>query len=122
VPSTSDRHFGSVSDHTNLRLNIDSIEFVKDWKYFGTTIVSGKQFSFSARADLHSFYKAFNSIANVLNSDEIVLMKLLYTNCVSIFSYACSVKKFSSSEMTECNMGWEIKVFSPNPIHSRNRM
>ena len=95
VSKTKSMVFGSlsVSDCKNLQLNNDSIEFVKDWKYLGTTIVSGKEFSFSARADLHSFYKAFNSINNVLDSDEIVLMKLLYTNCVSIFSYACSVKK-----------------------------
>ena len=30
-------------------------------------------------------------------------MNLLYTNCIPILSYACSVKEYPASEMTDCN-------------------
>ena len=73
-------------------------------KYLGTTIVSGKCVSFTARPDITSFYRAANSVLNVLSdAHEDVLMSLLYTNCIPILSYACDVKEYSSSDMTNCN-------------------
>ena len=49
-------------------------------------------------------YRASNSVLNVLtNANENVLLQLLYTNCVPIISYACSVIFFSATEMTNCN-------------------
>ena len=87
-----------------LRLNNTDVEFVSEWKYLGTTIVAGKAFSFTARIEITSFYRAANSILNVLtDAHENVLMSLLYTNCIPIISYACSVKEYPSSEMTDCN-------------------
>ena len=42
---------------------------------------------------------------NVLNKPkEDVLLKLLYSNCVPILTYACDVKKFNSREMSQCNI------------------
>ena len=29
---------------------------------------------------------------------------LLYTNCIPILSYACSVKEYSATEMSNCNV------------------
>jgi len=88
-----------------LFINDSSIDYVPTWKYLGTTIQSGDSFSFSAKSDIRSFYRAFNSIYSTLSdADEIVLMKLLYTNCVSILTYASAVKEFSNSDKSDCHV------------------
>ena len=77
---------------------------MNEWKYLGVTIVSGKCISFSARPALSSFYRAVNSIFSVLQKpDEIVLMNLLYTNCVPILTYGAEVVDFSLSDMRSFN-------------------
>ena len=87
-----------------LILNGAQLNVVHEWKYLGTTICAGKSFSFTARPDISSFYRAANSVLNVLtDAHEHVLMSLLYTNCIPIISYACSMKEYSSSDMTNCN-------------------
>ena len=83
----------------------DDIEFVSKWKYLGTTISSGKTFSFSAKPDIASFFRATNAIFSVLGSaDEQVLLTLIQTNCIPIITYACDVKQFSAAEMSDCNV------------------
>ena len=80
------------------------LEYVQEWKYLGTTLVSGRNISFSARSDLSSFLRATNSIIAALpDASEHVVVQLLYCNCVPILSYASEVKQFSASEMTSCN-------------------
>ena len=95
------------ADFTNvkpLHLNNANVDFITEWKYLGTTVTSGKSLSFSARTDISAFYRAANSVLNVLtDAQENILMSLLYTNCIPIISYACSVKTYSSSDMTDCN-------------------
>ena len=87
-----------------LILNGGKLDLTNEWKYLGTTICAGKTFSFTARPEISSFYRAANSVLNVLtDAHENVLMSLLYTNCIPIISYACSVKQYSSSDMTDCN-------------------
>ena len=97
--------FGSVNDTLKpLELNAAVIDFVNEWQYLGTTITAGKHFSFTARKDISSFYRAVNSVLNVLDcAHEHTLMNLLYTNCIPILSYAGSVKEYPSTEMTDCN-------------------
>ena len=97
--------FGNVSETIKpLELDGSLIDFVSEWKYLGTTVIAGKHFSFTARTDLSSFYRASNSVLNVLTgAHEHTLMSLLYSNCVPVISYACSVKEYSSQEMTDCN-------------------
>lgn len=81
------------------------IDVVQEWKYLGTTIVSGRAFSFSARPDLTSFFRAANAVINVLTGAHArTLLTLLHTNCVPIITYACAVKEYSSSEMSDCNV------------------
>ena len=92
-------------DSIPLIINDESLDYVTEWKYLGTTIGSGKSFSFIARPDITSFYRASNSILRVLdNAHEMTQLTLLYTNCVPIISYACGVKQFSSAHMTDCNI------------------
>ena len=88
-----------------LRLSDEPIEFVSEWKYLGTTLVSGKRFSFSARPDISSFFRATNAVINVLKgAHEHTLLTLLHSNCVPILTYACAVKHYSSSDMSDCNV------------------
>ena len=80
------------------------LEYIQGWKYLGTTLVSGRTISFSARLDLSSLFRATNSIIAALpNACEHVIVQLLYSNCVPILSYASEVKPYSASEMTNCN-------------------
>ena len=88
-----------------VRIGDDPIEFVTDWKYLGTTVVGGRTFAFSSRRDLSTFFRAANSVLNVLSgAHEHTLVSLLYTNCVPILTYACGVKEYSAREMSDCNV------------------
>ena len=67
--------------------------------------MSNPNFEFSAKNDLACFYRATNSILNVLHKpSEEVSMQLLYTNCVPILTYASAVKILSAKEMTSCTV------------------
>ena len=94
-----------LSSFASVVLNGQPVEYADSIKYLGTTIVSSPSFAFSAKNDLTCFYRASNSILNVLNRpSEEVSMQLLYTNCVPILTYACAVKEFSAREMTSCTV------------------
>ena len=80
------------------------IEYVSTVKYLGVTIDSNKGFSFTAKNEIRSFYRASNSILSAVRKpSEEILIHLLYTNCIPILSYACEIKLFSSREMSDCN-------------------
>ena len=99
--------FGKAYNDICIPLKIGNcdIDFVSERKYFGTTISSGKTFSFSAKPDIASFFRASNAILSVLgDANEHVLLKLLYTNFVSILTYACNIKQYSASDMSDCNV------------------
>ena len=88
-----------------LSLNGEEIEYVNEWRYLGVTITNGKHLSFTARPDLSSFYRAVNAILGSLQgAHEHVLLNLLYCNCVPIITYACAVKDYSNSDMSDCNL------------------
>ena len=64
-----------------LTINGANIEFVTEWKYLGTTLVAGKCLGFSARNDLTSFFRAANSVINVLrDAHEHRVMPALSSN------------------------------------------
>ena len=88
-----------------LILNNSPLDFTHEYRYLGVDFVAKKSLVFSARAALSSFHRASNSILCSRNKpNESVLMKLLFTNCVSILSYASSVKEFSCAELSSCNI------------------
>ena len=71
----------------------------------GTTLKSGSRFGFSARPDVASFFRATNSLVHSLPGvHEHVLVSLIYQNCVPILTYACAVKDYSASDMSNCNV------------------
>ena len=98
--------FGKTSSDTLVPLTLcgSNIDYVDEWKYLGTTIKSGRNLGFSARPDIASFFRACNSIIHSLpGAHEHILVSLLYSNCVPILTYACAVKEYSSSDMSNCN-------------------
>ena len=93
-------------DVAPLYLNGQPIDYVTEWVYLGTTIVAGKVFSFSPKKELRSFYRSVNSIlSSIRKANEMVLMRLLYSICVPILSYAAEVKIFCNPDMHNCNVG-----------------
>ena len=77
---------------------------MKEWKYLGVHVVAGKQISFSPRQALASFYRATNCILSSIHKpNEMVLMNLLYSNCVPILTYAAEAVEFTSTEMRDFN-------------------
>ena len=75
------------------------------WRYLGFSHKSGSSFTFLADLDLPKFYRSTNSIFNTLKkTNEPVLMKLLYSNCVPTLTYGCDVKIFNSKDMQSCNV------------------
>ena len=92
----------------SLTINNNAVDFVTEWKYLGVTIRNGNRLGFSARPDLTSFFRATNSVLNTLQgAHEHVLLSLLYTNCVPILTYACDVKEFSNTDMSDCNVAMD---------------
>ena len=62
-----------------LLLNGNQIDIVNEWRYLGTTIVSGKSLSFSAKSELRAFYSSANFLLSAkLKPDNTVLMHLLF--------------------------------------------
>ena len=98
-----------IGNHRNtitpLSLNGTSIDIVTEWRYLGTTLVAGKELSFSARSELRSFYCSVNSLLSAQRKpNEVVLMNLLYSKCVPIVTYAAQVKSFKYADMHACQV------------------
>ena len=90
-----------VDDCDPLGLNDIPLEFVSEYKYLG----NGDSLTYSALQDLRSFHRALNSIlCGRVKPNNKVLLKLVYTNCVPILSYACSVKEYSYESMHDCHV------------------
>ena len=88
-----------------LSLSGSNIDYVDEWKYLGTTLKSGFHLCFAARPDIASFFRATNSLVHSLPGvHEHVLVSLIYQNCVPILSYACAVKEFSATDMSNCDV------------------
>ena len=98
------KKFESLSP-TPLFLNNEPIECVREWKYLGCLVVSGREFSYSCRLDLSSFRRSVNSIVTAARKpSEQVSLKLLYSFSIPILTYASEVKSFTCSEMYECHV------------------
>ena len=106
---------------TNVELSAvflknEPLEQVSDYKYLGVILCAGKVLTFSPIASIRSFHRAANAIlySRVKPNNEI-LLKLLYTNCVPILSYAAAVRDYSASDMYRCHVALNNairKIFS----------
>ena len=96
--------FGKTKDlirPNSFQLNGGSIEIVDKWKYLGFHLSNRNGlFAFDPHDERRSFYRASNSIINALyKPSEEVLMKLFYTNCVSILTYGLEIKEYLNRDM-----------------------
>ena len=83
-------------------MNGGSVEVVDKWKYLGFHLLSANgKFLFDISDERKSFYRATNSIINALyKPSEEVLMRLFYSNCVSVLTYGIEVKEYLARDMT----------------------
>ena len=75
-----------------LVLDGKTIEWVQTWTYLGVTLKSHKSFNCTIAEKIKSFYRCANSILRIEGrSDELVMLHLLETHCVSVLTYAVEV-------------------------------
>ena len=75
-----------------LRLNGSTIDWVTKWKYLGVYLVHGPKFGCCVDETLRKFYRAANAILRVDGrSDDIIMLQLLESHCISVLSYAIEV-------------------------------
>ena len=89
-----------------LMMKDREIEYVKTWKYPGANLVCGESSVGwpSLSVNLGKFYGSFNSIRHSsMKLSQRVLMKLLYSNCVTALTYAAEVRQPSATEMRNMN-------------------
>ena len=101
-----------------LFLNGKPIDTVSKWNYLGTTITSGNRVSFSTQKELSAFFRSFNSILSATQKPNcLVLMNILYSNCVPNLTYAAEVKDIPSREVNSLNVALNDsirRIFSYN--------
>ena len=75
-----------------LKINGSPVDWVDKWQYLGVTVLHGPRFGCCVAQTLNKFYRAANSILRVDGrSDDIVMLRLLETHCVSVLTYAIEV-------------------------------
>lgn len=96
----------NVPETCPLLLNGVALDFVTEYKYLGVVLCSGKKnMSFSATGTIRSFHRAANALLFCsVKPRNVILMKLLYSNCVPVLTYACAVREFSSADMNRCHV------------------
>ena len=88
-----------------ILINGISLDYVTEYKYLGVVLCSGRSLSFSATSTIRSFHRAANALFySPVKPKNIILLKLLYSNCVPIITYACAVREFSSADMYRCHV------------------
>ena len=88
-----------------LSINGRQLDYVSEFKYLGVHLRNKGGLSFSALPEILSFHRSWNSIANGRSRpSKDILLRILYTNCVPVLTYACAVKEFSASEMNSCHV------------------
>ena len=101
-----------------LYLNGSTVAYVSEFKYLGIHVLAGKSFSASATKPLSAFRCSANTILNVLNKpSQAVLLKLLYSNCVPIVTYASEIRTHNASEMIDMDVALNDcirKIFTYN--------
>ena len=109
-----------------LTLYNQSLEFVSQWRYLGATIIEGTTLTFSCKQELSNFYRSLNCLLSAIHKpNELVLMSLLYSNCVSGLTHAAEVKIITNAEMHNCNVALNDgirRIFSYNRWESTRHL
>ena len=81
-----------IENLPSLILDGKNLEWVEKWAYLGVTLHSYKRFNCCIAEKLKSFYRSLNAILRVEGrSEELVMLQLLESHCVSILTYAIEV-------------------------------
>ena len=111
---------------TPLTLYNQPLEFLSQWRYLGATIVEGTTLTFSCKQELSNFYRSLNCLLSAIRKpNELVLMNLLYSNCVSGLTHAAEVKVISNAELSNCNVALNNgirRIFSYNRWESTRHL
>ena len=84
-----------------------SIEWVDQWDYLGVTLQSGNNFSCSVDKTIRKFYRVANAILRVEGrSDDVVMLQLLETHCVSVLTYAIEVIKVTDQKRRQMRVAY----------------
>ena len=97
---TKNMAFGkNLSNLGSLYLDGNRLDWVSSWKYLGIDLQSHARFNCSVDEKLKSFYKCLNAILRIEGrSNELVMLRLLESHCVSILTYGIEVIQVSNQE------------------------
>ena len=89
---TKNLSFGKKTDLPPLTLDGKSIEWVDSWTYLGVKLQAHRQFNCDIDGKVKSFYRCANAILRIDGrSDEMVMLQLMESQCISILTYAVEV-------------------------------
>ena len=96
---TKNMVFGQKHALPQLVLDGKGIDWVDSWKYLGVTLSSYKHFNCDISEKVKAFYRCANAILRIEGrSNELVMLSLLESQCVSILSYAVEVIDIADSD------------------------
>ncbi len=83
----------------SLQLDGKSLDWGDSWTYLGVTLLSYKYFNCCIEEKVKRFYRSANAILRIEGrSDELVMLQLLETHCLSVLSYAIEVIHVDNSD------------------------
>ena len=89
---TKNLAFGRKTDLPPLMLDGKCIDWVESWTYLGVKLQAYKEFNCDIDEKVRSFYRCANAILRIDGrSDELVMLQLLESQCISILTYAVEV-------------------------------
>ena len=84
--------FGNPFSLPPLQLDGKNIDWVESWPYLGVTIRSHTSFNCCIDDKVKAFYRSANAILRIEGrSNEMVMLELLESHCLSILTYAIDV-------------------------------
>ena len=108
--------FGKNVTEPKFTMYGNSLSYVTQYKYLGVIVVAGKHFSTSHLNPLIKFRSAANTVLNAHSKpSEHVLMKLLYSTCVPMLTYACETVSYSTKQFHSFNVALnDRRIFGYN--------
>ena len=85
----------------NLPLQLDgnNLKWITSWTYLGVTLMSHKHFNCCIQNKIKNFYRSANAILRIEGrSNELVMLQLLESHCLSILSYGIEVINVANTD------------------------
>ena len=92
--------FGKKHHLPNLQLDGKDLEWVDKWTYLGIKLRSHKHFDCCIDDKVKAFYRSANAILRIEGrSNELVMLQLLETHCVTVLTYGIEVLHVSNVDI-----------------------